>query len=435
MGRKATGSIKHRNGKSLAFLRDEYLGTYPNDAAAQERIDAALEMDAGRVADSLAAHGEAWMKDRDEAGETRGMAEEWSVWTNHVEPAPFYDRPAKTVTARDVTKYLRTLARKPKTRVRRAKGAADGHVRITLDEPLGPQTVKHARRLLRQAFQVMVDDGIIPANPVLGAKLPKTAEVEEENEEWSFCFVEEVAALFAAIEAIVPGDARARARMQPRTLARLEQRRCFYRAVYALAVYGGLRQGEIFGLDWGDIYFEARGVGDRSNSVRVRRTRMGLAPKSESSKRWVPMLPPLRAALEAWRTHGGVIKVGKVFPADGAAGQGHAGLGGYFGRSYDAAWNRRFRALATPRDYVTFHDLRHTCASHLIMGSWGLPLTPLEVAEWLGHSDLKTTQRYMHLAPGALEELVAKMGRGVTKAEAARRAELTRRAAIRYAKR
>ncbi len=48
---------------------------------------------------------------------------------------------------------------------------------------------------------------------------------------------------------------------------------------------------------------------------------------------------------------------------------------------------------------IRFHDLRHTCASHLAMK--GVPI--FKIKELLGHQDLKTTMRYMHLAPGELD--------------------------------
>jgi integrase len=41
------------------------------------------------------------------------------------------------------------------------------------------------------------------------------------------------------------------------------------------------------------------------------------------------------------------------------------------------------------------HDLRHTCAAWLVTA--GVPLT--EVRDLLGHSTVKMTERYAHLAP------------------------------------
>ena len=51
------------------------------------------------------------------------------------------------------------------------------------------------------------------------------------------------------------------------------------------------------------------------------------------------------------------------------------------------------------------HDLRHTCAAWLV--SAGAPLP--EVRDLLGHSTVKMTERYAHLAPENVRAAVAKL--------------------------
>ena len=63
---------------------------------------------------------------------------------------------------------------------------------------------------------------------------------------------------------------------------------------------------------------------------------------------------------------------------------------------------RRYRAALAAAGLdtgVRFHDLRHTFGTS--MARAGEPVTTIQA--WLGHGDLKTTQRYMHYAPAADE--------------------------------
>ncbi|MBT8453680.1 MAG: tyrosine-type recombinase/integrase [Deltaproteobacteria bacterium] len=54
---------------------------------------------------------------------------------------------------------------------------------------------------------------------------------------------------------------------------------------------------------------------------------------------------------------------------------------------------------------VRFHDLRHTCASHLIMGTWGRAWRLEEVQVVLGHASRTTIERYARLAPDAIRRV------------------------------
>ena len=52
-----------------------------------------------------------------------------------------------------------------------------------------------------------------------------------------------------------------------------------------------------------------------------------------------------------------------------------------------------------------FHDLRHTAASWMVQGGAGL----YSVQKILGHSSIRTTQRYAHLSPGYLESEISEI--------------------------
>ena len=73
------------------------------------------------------------------------------------------------------------------------------------------------------------------------------------------------------------------------------------------------------------------------------------------------------------------------------------------GRAFESAVKR-----AKLEDF-TFHDLRHTAASWLVMSGADL----LTVASILGHKDIRITQRYSHLAPGHRRQAVERLGKAL----------------------
>ncbi|WP_454696695.1 tyrosine-type recombinase/integrase [Achromobacter aegrifaciens] len=66
-----------------------------------------------------------------------------------------------------------------------------------------------------------------------------------------------------------------------------------------------------------------------------------------------------------------------------------------------------FRSLCVKANIEDFriHDLRHTCASWLVMA--GVPL--LVVRDLLGHSSIEMTERYAHLAPNQVHDAMRRL--------------------------
>jgi integrase len=58
-----------------------------------------------------------------------------------------------------------------------------------------------------------------------------------------------------------------------------------------------------------------------------------------------------------------------------------------------------YMELSSDPQFVV-HMLRHTCASRLAQSGKNAPF----IMQWMGHSSIVVTQRYMHLAPRALDE-------------------------------
>lgn len=63
---------------------------------------------------------------------------------------------------------------------------------------------------------------------------------------------------------------------------------------------------------------------------------------------------------------------------------------------------------------VSLHTLRHTCASRLVQAGVSLYM----VRDWLGHTSIKTTERYAHLAPSSMDVALEALQADVSEPEA-----------------
>lgn len=153
--------------------------------------------------------------------------------------------------------------------------------------------------------------------------------------------------------------------------------------IVLLALNTGLRRGELLGLTWRDADLAHAQVTVRGSTAKTGLTRH------------VPLNSEAIDVLTAWRPAECEASA-PVFPGpDG---------GPMF--SLKTAWLKIAKA-ATVQAF-TFHDLRHTFASKLVQA--GVDLNT--VRELLGHSDIKMTLRYAHLAPEHRAAAVARLVAG-----------------------
>lgn len=244
-------------------------------------------------------------------------------------------------------------------------------------QTLAPLTVKHIIDCGKVAMSYAVRWGLRDTNPFTDLDMPRLAR--------------------RSVRALSPDDARA-------IIAACEP--TWFGPAVAVALWTGLRQGELLALRWEDVNLAGRTLTVTHSLARLPSpggTRFVLdEPKTSRSRRTVPLTAPALAVLRAHRkaslggnAHGLVFARPDGRPIDGT--------------QLTHAFQAALEAAGLPR--MTWHDLRHGFVS-LLLGA-GVPL-PL-VSELAGHSGIAiTADVYGHLTAeareGAMDRLAEVMG-------------------------
>jgi len=217
-----------------------------------------------------------------------------------------------------------------------------------------PKTIWNHRGSLSRFCEFLIDREHLTANPCRRMKMPKTEK------------------LLPRFLSIAEHD-------QALTLAKDHG---IYREV-ATALYTGMRREELRRMAWADVDFMRAVV---------------MVPKSKSRRpRTIPMSDKLRTVLLEQQTDTGKRK--HVFP--GRDRKDHTGM------RRGSWWVDALKPLQAAMPVFTadmaetatgrgWHLFRHTFASRLVQA--GVPIA--KVSAWLGHTDIRTTMIYAHLAPG-----------------------------------
>jgi integrase len=254
------------------------------------------------------------------------------------------------------------------------KSLTPNHVRTLyrkkLDSGLAPRTVNYVHTTLHKALKDAVSDGLVPRNAA-SVKAPRPDKPE--------------------IRPLSPDQAR-------KLIAAAREAGDRFEALYVLALHCGLREGELLGLRWDDVDF-----GGSSATLHTRRTlsETRTGHKFEKPKngkgRSVKCSQKATAALRIHRARQGEERqrVGSLWQDNGLVFPTTTGTT----MSGTNLLGRHFKPLLvrTGLPAIRLHDLRHTCATILLMAG----KHPKYVQELLGHASINVTlDTYSHVIEG-----------------------------------
>jgi integrase len=261
---------------------------------------------------------------------------------------------------------------------------------------LDPSTIRNTLMPLRAIFGRACDRGELAVNPTARLRLPAVRGRRDRIID---------PATSGELLAVLPDDDR---------------------ALWACALFAGLRRGELLALRWSDVDLAA-GV------IRVERSydpRSGATgePKSRAGKRKVPIPAVLRDHLDEHKLraewHDGLV-FGRtpVLPFNDssiAARAASAWRGAAVERAReaglsDAEIEQVAKDFAAP---LTLHEARHTFASMMIAAG----VNAKALSSYLGHSSIAITfDRYGHMMPGNEDEAAGLLDAYLARADTALR--------------
>lgn len=238
-----------------------------------------------------------------------------------------------------------------------------------IKKKLSPKTVKNYFSVLDRMMLYAINDlEILNDNPCDRVKLPQIPKKESNSYETH------------EVEAIV------------KELQNLPDNEIHYKCAILIGMFGGLRRGEILGLDWCDVDFDNCDVYiHQARYEKIRGESFIDTPKSEKSIRHVTLpqfimdeLKRLKAYQAEQILAGNLQFTPAVFHGDLGQTMSGSTLRHKFNRICDSAGVTRYG----------LHALRHTQASMLA----DMGINVVEVSKRLGHSEVTTTLNiYSHL--------------------------------------
>lgn len=244
---------------------------------------------------------------------------------------------------------------------------------------LSGKTVKNVSAILHKAFSVAMKQGIIAANPVDGAELPRV-----ERHEITPLRDEEIPLFLSAIDA------------SP------------FRNAYALCLFAGLREGECLGLSWSQVDSEKGKITVSQQLQQSKETgECYIAPFTKNSKPRTIEPPPIAfqyIRAERARQSENRLKAGAAWSnPDNLVFTNEQG-----GHYVINTFYKRFKRIAASigRPDARPHDLRHTAATVALAAGSDVK----SVQGMMGHATAAfTLDRYGHVIERMMKDTANRM--------------------------
>jgi integrase len=283
--------------------------------------------------------------------ETTASSREYMLKKHLIDENPFANRPLSSITTEDI----------------------DSFYNLKLDEGYNTNYIRKMHQLLHQAFNQAVKWKKIAYNPAAEADPPSIK--KEEMKIWALNELQKF-------------------------LNECKNERNYI--TFVLAVYTGMRRGEILGLKWSDIDFDKKIIHvNRSLAYVPNKGYVLTTPKTKNAKRQIPISDHVIKELLIHKTNQEEWKqrLGTAYEDNNLV------ICTEMGTVQDPRNISRVMSRLCELSRVTpirFHDIRHTHASILI--SSGVDI--VKVSARLGHANPKITlEIYAHLLPNIQDDV------------------------------
>lgn len=251
------------------------------------------------------------------------------------------------------------------------------------DKPLSNRSIQFAHTLIHEALNRALKWGLVGRNVAEAVDPPRV----EKNKGTSWTPGQTVAFMEEAIQNK-------------------------YGIAFELAIYTGMRKGEILALHWEDIDLDGMTLRVRYSLTFVKGEALFQQPKTERGRRSIALPESLVLSLRrhkalqarerlqmgsAYNNHDLVVCRATGAPLNP--------------RNLDDSWYSLLKKTQLPK--IRFHDLRHTHASLLLQQG----VHPKIVSERLGHSNINITlDTYSHVLPGLQQQAATLFGESLEEA-------------------